>query len=275
MLKPLLSGCVPQVDLAIYWEKKPKFLYYEDIYKVWVMFAVESGSFYYEIGDMKGSATFGDLVLCPPNTPFRRVINTPLTFYFFELSWTEAHPTSGQRSDDILPAGKISVLDTVRLGQNYALMKKWSSWPTSVRLTQYNHYCRDIWLLYCDGLNESAMLHDPALSQAHGGDPLMQEAQRRIQQQAFSAMSLKKIASDLGITQVHLTKKFSASFGVTPLRYLTSLRLNKAKMLLLETNMTIEQISECCGYQNGFYLNRVFVKYEHTTPSRYRNTHRM
>ena len=65
------------------------------------------------------------------------------------------------------------------------------------------------------------------------------------------------------------------SFGVTPLRYLTSLRLNKAKMLLLETNMTIEQISECCGYQNGFYLNRVFVKYEHTTPSRYRNTHRM
>ncbi|MEF3306509.1 helix-turn-helix domain-containing protein [Paenibacillus sp. GYB003] len=273
MLKPLLSGFLPQVEFSIYWENKQKFLLYEDVYQVWVMFAVESGSFYYEIGDKKGSATFGDLVLCPPDTPFRRVVNTPLTFYFFELIWADTQQTGAPKDEELLPVGKISVLDTARLAQNYAIMKKWRSWPLAVRLPQYNHYCQDIWLLYCDGLEEGIL---PAeIESDRERDPLMQEAQRLIQQYAFSALNLKQIASELGITPVQLTKKFSASFGVTPLRYLTSLRLSKAKMLLLETKMTIEQISECCGYQNGFYLNRVFVKYEHTTPSLYRKTHRV
>lgn len=124
MLKPLLSGFLPKVEFSLYWEKKQRFLFYEDIYKVWVMFAVESGSFYYEIGDEKGSATFGDFVLCPPNTPFRRVINTPLSFYFFELNWVDTQQSSAHRGEEMIPAGKISVLDTTRLAQNYAMMKK-------------------------------------------------------------------------------------------------------------------------------------------------------
>ncbi|MFB9750918.1 hypothetical protein ACFFNY_04950 [Paenibacillus hodogayensis] len=37
-------------------------------------------------------------------------------------------------------------------------------------------------------------------------------------------------------------------------QYATALRLEKAKKLLVETNLTLDQISECCGYQNGFYF---------------------
>ncbi|RKN85521.1 helix-turn-helix domain-containing protein [Paenibacillus ginsengarvi] len=273
MHKPLLSGFLPQVNLSFYWENKERFLLYEDVYKMWVLFAVVSGSFYYEIGDEKGSAAFGDIVLCPPDTPFRRVVNAPLTFYYFEFIWADTQQLGPQRGEEMLPTGKISILDTNRLAQNYTMMKKWRSWPLSVRIPQYNHFCQDLWLLYCDGLGEGNLPAEKAFD-PHS-DPLMQEAQRLIQQRAFATLNLKEIASALDITPVQLTKKFNAAFGVTPLRYLTSLRLNKAKTLLLETKMTIEQISECCGYQNGFYLNRVFVKYEHTTPSLYRKTHRI
>jgi AraC family transcriptional regulator len=260
---------VPYPKNGMTWEQKDKFLRYEDVYNVWVMFAVEAGSFYYEIGGLKGTATFGDIVICPPDTVFRRVVVAPLTFYYLELVWIDSQ-SSGQQAADIIPAGKISIVNTSRLAHNYAAMRKWHSWPRPVRLPQFNHYCRDIWLLYCDELGEGDMQNEKSA----GGkpDPLMTEARLLIEKHAFAMLNLKEIAAALGISAVQLTKKFSSSYGMTPLRYLTSLRLRKAKMLLLETKMTIDQISECCGYQNGFYLHRVFVKYEHTTPSNYRKS---
>jgi AraC-like DNA-binding protein len=270
MQAPLLSGFVPELQDFTYWESKDKFQMYEDIYTEWVIFAIEEGAFYYEIGNEKGMATFGDLVICPPDTVFRRVIVTPLTFYFFWLNWTEG-PGSG---DTAIPAGKISILNTARLAHNYAAMKKWQGWPGVVRLSQYSHYCRDMWLMYCEelGEGETRIKHEAIPNPV---DPSMQEAQSLIHQRAFTKLSLNQVASTLGITPVQLTKRFNASYGVTPLRYLTALRLKKAKHLLLDTKMTIEQIAECCGYQNGFYLHRLFAKYEHMTPSHYRKTHRI
>ncbi|RKN86264.1 helix-turn-helix domain-containing protein [Paenibacillus ginsengarvi] len=263
----LLSSLMPVVKHTVYWEKKDVFLLYEDIYKIWVMFVVESGSFYYEIGESKGTATFGDIVICPPDTVFRRVIVTPLTFYYVELVW------EGPGAEKVIPAGSISISNTSRLAQNYAVMKKWKAWPISMKSRKYKHYLQDLWQLYCDELGEGSLSGES--EEDRQPEPLMQQAHLMIQQHAFRALNLKDIAEVLDISPVQLTKKFTASFGVTPLRYLTSLRLGKAKRLLVETDMTIEHIAENCGYQNGFYLHRMFVKYEHTTPSHYRKSHRI
>lgn len=267
MNETLLSSLLPVVKHTVYWENKDIFLLYEDIYKTWVMFVVESGSFYYEIGESKGTATFGDIVICPPETAFRRVIVTPLTFYYVELVW------DGQNGEKVIPAGNISIRDTSRLAQNFAVMKKWKAWPISVKAPKYKHYLQDIWLLYCDELGEGSLPGEPEGDRKP--DPVMRQAQLMIQQQAFRMFNLKDIAAALGISPVQLTKRFSSSFGINPLSYLTSLRLAKAKRLLVETDLTIEHISENCGYQNGFYLHRMFVKYEHTTPSHYRKSHRL
>lgn len=271
MSQPRLSSLLPEVSNSTFWDQKDKFMFYEDVYDTWVMFAVEAGSFYYEIGDEKGTATFGDLVLCPPGTPFRRVIVTPLTFYYFELTWRGLQ-TPGAVGEEALPPGKLSIFNTGRLEQNYAAMRKWQAWPGEIRFPKNTHFCRDIWLLYCEGLEEGVLTGE---DERQHPDPLMQEARSLIGRRAFTTLNLKEIAGMLGITPMQLTKKFSAAYGVAPVRYLTSLRLAKAKTLLVETNLTIEQISECCGYQNGFYLTRIFAKYEHTTPSHYRKTHRV
>lgn len=270
---PLLSGFIPDIQDFAYWESKDKFQMYEDIYTEWVIFAIEEGAFYYEIGEEKGTATFGDIVICPPDTMFRRVIVTPLTFYFFWLAWTEG-PGSGDAGESAIPVGKISILNTARLTHNYASMKKWQAWPGKIRLLQYSHYFRDMWLTYCEELGEGTRRTKQELS-PNPVDPTMREAQSLIHQRAFTKLNLNQVASSLGITAVQLTKRFSAAYGVTPLRYLTELRLKKAKMLLMDSKMTIEQIAECCGYQNGFYLHRVFAKYEHMTPSHYRKTYRV
>ncbi|TMV48638.1 helix-turn-helix transcriptional regulator [Paenibacillus mesophilus] len=83
----------------------------------------------------------------------------------------------------------------------------------------------------------------------------------------------RKDTAILGLSPARFTQKFKADFGITPMQHLTSIRLEKAKRFLLETTLTLEQISESIGYQNGYYLNRIFMKHMKVTPAKYRKAH--
>ena len=54
------------------------------------------------------------------------------------------------------------------------------------------------------------------------------------------------------------------------LAYLTDIRMENAKKLLLSTSLSIAEISEQCGYGDYRVFTKVFKKSEGTTPSRYR-----
>ncbi|MET3208746.1 UNVERIFIED_CONTAM: transcriptional regulator GlxA family with amidase domain [Paenibacillus sp. PvR008] len=68
---------------------------------------------------------------------------------------------------------------------------------------------------------------------------------------------------------------FKTAVGLTPIRYVTTLRLEKAQTLLLETEYTLDDISGKCGYLNGFYFSRVFSTRKHISPSQYRKLNRI
>ncbi|RKN75787.1 helix-turn-helix domain-containing protein [Paenibacillus ginsengarvi] len=269
-----LVSCIPSLIFWQYWERKMKFLLYKDIYRHWVIFAVEEGSFYYEINSVKGTASPGDLVLCPPETAFCRIVMSQLTFFVIRLHWKTADGRELE-PDGLhnIPVGKINIQDTGRLTANFEAMKRLRERFEPLDMIKGNHYLHDIWLLFCEELSADEQSAEPA--QAKQSDEVTQKARSLIQKHALETISLKEIASSLGISAVQLTKKFKTAYDVTPIQYLTSIRLNKAKKLLLETNMTLEKISECCGYQNGYYLNRIFMKHLNVTPTQFRKTHRV
>lgn len=229
----LLSDCVPRLIYSMYWERKDKFLFYEDTYKEWTIFAVESGSFYYELGEDKGIATFGDLLICPPKTPFRRVIVKPLTFFALRLRWynregTRIEPTESQE----FFTGNINIQNTSRLSANYTMMKKFETFDNERRLHRISHYVQDIWLLYCGESGEETGADNRI--KPNQPDPIMLKASSLIQKHAFQTIDLKQIAAALGLSPARLTQKFKTDYGITPMQHLTSIRLEKAKRLLLE-----------------------------------------
>lgn len=266
--QPAPTAFVPKLTAAMVWKRKEKFLLYEDTYHDWVLFAVEEGSFHYEIADQQGTAAFGDLVLCPPRTPFRRVIITPLTFHFLRFVWEDAEGNAIDPGDAI-PVGKISLKDSARLAANYGWLSA-AKMRTPAGIGLVNHFLRDLWLMYC---RETTGMQRAAAGEA--GDPTMAKALEQLKKRAFQPFNLQEVAAALGLTPVQFSKRFKKAFGETPIDCVTRLRLEKARTLLTETRLTLEQISECCGYANGFYLHRVFVKHMHTTPSQYRKAHRV
>jgi AraC-like DNA-binding protein len=259
----------------MYWEYKEQFLLYEDSYPHWTIFAVEDGSFYYEIEGQAGTASLGDLVFCPPRVPFRRVIVSPLTFHFIRLQWEDLQGNllvaeALQELD--LPIGKVYLNDTNMLHGIYRRMKAASTHGDRPWEQKLNHSLVGIWFLYCEQLNAKP---PTAHSQQQDADLLMTQARQHINEQAFDPFHIKDLAASIGLTPTYFSKRFKIAYGIAPIQYLTSLRLEKAKMLLLDTHLNLDQISECCGYQNGYYLNRVFTKQIGTSPVRFRKKHRV
>ncbi|MCI6732887.1 MAG: AraC family transcriptional regulator, partial [Lachnospiraceae bacterium] len=63
---------------------------------------------------------------------------------------------------------------------------------------------------------------------------------------------------------------FKKISGVSPVNYLIQLRIEQAKRMLKESNLTILEISMECGFNNTSYFIRQFRKYTGKTPREYR-----
>jgi transcriptional regulator GlxA family with amidase domain len=103
-------------------------------------------------------------------------------------------------------------------------------------------------------------------------DPAIQAAVRYIQQHGNEEISLQFLAAHIGFSPSQLTRKFRQAMGVTPNKYVNRIRLEKAALLLAETDYTLEKIAELSGYLNAFYLSRVFTKEMQISPSQYRKS---
>lgn len=267
-----LCAYIPRLTYFRHVVKREQFFEYESVQQEWLLFAVEDGSFFYEIGEHRATASYGDLVFCPPHVGFRRIVISPVTLFVLRMVW---HDDEGNELEPValeqLPIGKVSIQATGRLAAEYAAMRRYANLDERWCLIGSKHYLHHLWLLYCE---ESDQFPTPE-RQAECADPLVRQAMRLIQARAFEQTSLHSIAAELGVSRVQLWQKFQSELGTTPIKALTALRMEKAKQLLTETNLTIDQISECCGYQNGFYLSRVFKKNCGTSPTKYRQAHRL
>jgi AraC family transcriptional regulator len=258
-----------QILSHVFWRCKESFALDKDIYEHWTMFAVEEGRFEYQIGEHSGEAGYGDLVICPPNTWFGRKVVEPLSFHFFHFDWDD---TALRFAEDAIPLdSKHTLADTERLTSTYRLLKKPMRSTEELSLAGKEHLLNDLWFLIA-AEREALDLKRP-IDQVD--DATMQEAMEWILEYVYQPFSLRTLADHLRLTPVQLTRRFRAAFGKAPLDYVTDQRLHKASHLLEETSLSLEHIAQQCGYENGFYLSRVFTKRKGVNPSQYRKMNRV
>ena len=237
----------------------------------WVCIAPEEGKFTYELQGVKGVGGFGDILICPPGVRLRRRVLDDLTHHVIYFQWLDEggklmHPTASTL------AGLHRIKDLARLSSNYAYLQSLEGrdedWATAVR----NHLVNDIFLLCGEEL--AAAEGDPEISQ-RTDDELMVRAQRYLMQHLGEKVSLYTLASSLGLSPVQFTRRFEAAYESTPIAYLTSVRLQHARSLLRETNLTIDEIGHQCGYSSGLYLSRIFVREVKVRPGKFRKMQRI
>ncbi len=67
---------------------------------------------------------------------------------------------------------------------------------------------------------------------------------------------------------------FKSQFGVTPKEYATSLRIEKAKELLISERKSVSEISEQLGFSDLYHFSKIFKEKTSYSPLKYREFHR-
>lgn len=83
-------------------------------------------------------------------------------------------------------------------------------------------------------------------------------------------IDLKKLATIEHYNISYYTEWFKNKMKVTPVEYIQDLRVKKAKELLLNTNLTILQISQMVGYEYNSSFTKVFKHLEKISPVEFR-----
>jgi AraC-like DNA-binding protein/mannose-6-phosphate isomerase-like protein (cupin superfamily) len=86
-------------------------------------------------------------------------------------------------------------------------------------------------------------------------------------------VSISQISDSADISESECLRCFRATIGVSPIKYLKTLRLQKAAELLSSTDLSISTIGGQCGFQDMSYFSKEFSQYTGHTPSAYRAQH--
>lgn len=82
--------------------------------------------------------------------------------------------------------------------------------------------------------------------------------------------SLDRIAKVANLVPSYFHNKFKRNFGLTPFQYIQNLKINKAKQLLLQTSMRINEIAFQIGYKNAYHFSNSFKKVTGIRPKEFR-----
>ncbi|MBD2868545.1 helix-turn-helix transcriptional regulator [Paenibacillus arenilitoris] len=90
---------------------------------------------------------------------------------------------------------------------------------------------------------------------------------QRIREDGWQGRPYEELADMVGLTPGYLAKLFKQYAGLSMKEYMTKVRLERAKHLLVETSMNVSQVSEALGYSSVFLFSKQFKKYFGLPPS--------
>ena len=97
---------------------------------------------------------------------------------------------------------------------------------------------------------------------------------RYLQEHMGEDVSLGVLSEEFHLNPQYISQLFKSEIGVGFLAYLTGIRMERAKKLLLTTDLPVAEVSEQCGYGDYRVFTKVFKKNENVTPSQYRRDFR-
>ena len=99
---------------------------------------------------------------------------------------------------------------------------------------------------------------------------LIQKVKAYVEEHYAEEITLDDMADMIGYSTYYFMKLIKEYLGMSFGDFLTSVRMNNAKKLLLSTNMSISEVGYSVGYNDANYFARVFKRQEKITPSEYK-----
>jgi len=101
--------------------------------------------------------------------------------------------------------------------------------------------------------------------------PHLRRARDHVDLRSSEPLDLDALALVAGVSKFHFTRCFAATYGETPMRYLTRRRIERAQDLLRSANLTVTEICMAVGFSSLGSFSSRFTQLVGESPTAYRN----
>lgn len=206
------------------------------------LFFLTAGEIFVQMQGQTFSAKAGDVICFPKEMLFHRKVLQKMRAWYLLFESTEA-PVPG----------KWLFTDTARVQSTAALFEK-----TSTGSPQRLHLWRDLFLQW--ELEQSVRPVDKHFA----------ETAKQLYETPVGTFTPTQAAACLHLSRSAFFRKFQQVYKEPPLQWATRMRMETAKRLLRNSDLSLTAIAVQCGYDNVFYFSRVFVRYVGCRPAAYR-----
>ena len=123
-------------------------------------------------------------------------------------------------------------------------------------------------------LMRSIALAVPSESQVISVNRQCASVRRYIDLHFKEALTLEQLAEEGHMNKFYLSHAFKREYGVSPINYMISKRIEESKYLLAETDLSMTQIAQLLGFSSLSYFSQVFRRTQSVTPMEYRQRQR-
>jgi AraC family transcriptional regulator, arabinose operon regulatory protein len=86
----------------------------------------------------------------------------------------------------------------------------------------------------------------------------------------YNDISVDLISEHVSVSRSHLTRIFKKSTGYSLKQYIIKFRIDKAKSLLLDTDLSMIEIAHSVGIEDAYYFSRLFKEQEGVAPTQFK-----
>ena len=141
-----------------------------------------------------------------------------------------------------------------------------------LKKTGYEDICQAYTEILTIHLMRSIELSVPEESQHSANNRQCTAAKRYIDLHFKEALTLDDLAEQVHMNKYYLSHAFKREYGVSPMNYMITRRIEESKYLLAETDLSTSHISQLLGFSSPSYFSQVFRRAENTSPMEYRQS---
>ncbi len=220
---------------------------------------IDKGTMFFSLNQKMLKLTKNDFLIYAPNTPQLYFFEQDTLYNFYWIHF------SGYYIRELLSLCKLNTERSYHVNNACAFIIKDAikQITSELQTKNYNYEIIASSMLY------ALFARLPRYMKDSNADSYIKGIVEQFDKDFTTINNINVYARHLGISTTHFIRVFKKYTSLTPKQYIQKARLEKAKSLILNTDMKIHEIALECGFESPLYFSRLFHKYFGVPPTKF------
>ena len=232
------------------------------------LFYIVGGRGQFLIQDRLYPVNVNDLVIIHPNIPHTEVSLNAQPLEYIVLGIEGVELASSENSN-----GQFSLLDHFESMEISGCLRNILR-EMEQKSPGYEDVCQAYMEILIIRLMRNTELALPSEPQVISKNHQCAAVKRYIDQHFKETLTLEQLAEEAHMNKYYLSHSFKKEYGVSPINYMITCRVEESKYLLAETDLSLSRIAQLLGFSSLSYFSQVFRRSQGISPMEFRQSTR-